>query len=378
MNKDAVTPNNRMNCSIGKKMYYRVTTNGNVGFRRLAVNNKSNRLNLIAAKNTKIRKGVAPLDAGKQGTVFLGSIRRRVPYGSEFVIKVCPTDLKLRGQKQIAEIEDAIQRSLYKVVPQHIPKPLAPLLMCVNFVDPVAIYPKYTSNLNLKTKDYSRQTVMFSEYISNGPLSRYLEDLLKSGRKRLNDRILKTIIYQVLYALYRIRKKYPYFRHNDLHLDNVLVKPGNPYPIIVINDFGFARLTRKIQSPYVKKGQFAKDWGIGPKTTGDYDVHLFLNELRKFIPHLKRISTDGLVKTSAFLNKVIPLGYRDADDKYTRRLRLKYGIRYPGFPQLKTILKDGYFRTIPRISPSPNKPRNFTARDLMNMGVKKSPRNRIR
>ena len=374
----AITPANRMNCNVGKKMYYRVTKNGNVGFRRLSVNNRSNRLNLVALKNTKIRKGVAPLDAGKQGTVFLGSIRRRVPYGSEFVIKVCPTDLKLKGKKQIAQIEDQIQKALYTVVPQHIPKPLAPLLFCVNFVDPVAIYPKYSSNINLKTKDYSHQSVMFSEYISNGPLSRYLEDLLKSGRKRLNDKVLKTMIYQVLYALYRIRKRYPHFSHNDLHLDNVLVKPGNPYPIIVINDFGFARLTRTVQSPYVKQGKFGKDWGIGPKTTGDYDVHLFLNEMRKFIPQLKRISTDGLVNTMAFLNRVIPVGYRDADDKYTRRLRLKYGVRYPGFPKLNSILKDKYFRTVSRVSPSPNRPRNFTARDLMSMGLKKSPRNRIR
>lgn len=374
----AITPVNRINCNVGRKMYYRVTKNGNVGFRRLAVNNRSNRLNLVALKNTTIRKGVAPLDSGKQGVVFLGSIRRRVPYGSEFVIKVCPTDLKLRGQKQIAEIEDQIQKCLYKVVPQHIPKPLAPLLFCVNFVDPIAIYPKYTSNLNLKTKDYSRQSVMFSEYISNGPLSRYFEDLMKSGRKRLNDRVLKSIIHQVLYALYRIRKKYPKFSHNDLHLDNVLVKPGNPYPNIVINDFGFARLTSRIQSPYVKKGLFAKDWGIGPKTTGDYDVHLFLNEMRKFVPLLQKISTDGLVKTRAFLNRVIPQGYRGADDKYTRRLRLKYGMRYSHFPKLNTLLKDQYFRTVARVSPSPNKPRNFTARDLMNMGLKKSPRSRVR
>jgi hypothetical protein len=155
-----------------------------------------------------------------------------------------------------------------------------------------------------------------------------------------------------------------------------LVKPGNPYPILIINDFGFARLNRKVQSPYVKRGQFAKDWGIGPKTTGDYDVHLFLNELRKFIPNLRRISTDGLVKTMAFLNKAVPIGYRGPDDMYTRRLRLKYGIRYPRFPKLATLLRDPYFRTVGRASPSPNnKPRNFTARDLMNMGLKKSPRN---
>ena len=36
---------------------------------------------------------------------------------------------------------------------------------------------------------------------------------------------LKSIIVKVCYNLYRINKKFPAFRHHDLHADNILVRP---------------------------------------------------------------------------------------------------------------------------------------------------------
>lgn len=35
---------------------------------------------------------------------------------------------------------------------------------------------------------------------------------------------LKSVLFMVIYTLYRIQKKYPGFRHNDLHTDNVMIK----------------------------------------------------------------------------------------------------------------------------------------------------------
>jgi len=356
----------KYNCSIGQRLFHRVAQNYSIGFNQTGANNKSNSLSLVQMKNTMVRKGMAKLDTGKQGTVFLASFRRRAPHGSEFVIKVCPYDKTLKGKKQVAIIEDMIQNELYKVVPVHIPKPLAPLLFCKNFVPESDLLAK--SNFN-KDKDYSKQSVMFSEYISNGPFPAYMKKIASSPRKRLNDRFMKSAIFQVLNALYKIRTKYPGFRHNDLHLENVLVKPGKPYPTMVLNDFGYSTMNDKISNPLVTNGLYAENWGIGPKTSPEYDVHLFLNEMRKECIRYKSAATDGFAKTLAFLNEMIPAGYRENTNKHTTRMRLRYNTTYPGLLNLKQILKSNYFGGAAVMTPSPMKLKMNTSANLKHMGI---------
>ena len=370
----------KYNCSIGQRLFHRVAENYSIGFNQTAANNKTNSLSLVQIKNTMVRKGMAKLDTGKQGTVFLASFRRRAPHGSEFVIKVCPYDKTLKGKKQVAIVEDMIQNELYKVVPAHIPKPLAPLLFCKNFVPESDLLAK--SNFN-KDKDYSKQSVMFSEYISNGPFPAYMKKIASSPRKRLNDRFMKSAIFQVLNALYKIRTKYPGFRHNDLHLENILVKPGKPYPIMVLNDFGYSTMNDKISNPLVANGLYAENWGIGPKTSPEYDVHLFLNELRKECIRYKSAATDGFAKTLAFLNEVIPAGYRENTNKHTIRMRLRYNTIYPGLLNLKQILKSSYFGGATAMTPSPTKlniknvftRKAFTSANLKHMNISPNSRN---
>ena len=342
----------KYNCNITKRSFHRVAENYSIGFNQMNVNNKSDNLSLHQIKNTMVRKGMAKLDTGKQGTVYLASFRRRAPHGSEFVIKVSPFDKRLKGKPQVAEIEDKIHRALYAVVPTYIPKPLAPMLTCTNFVEPSNLLSSASLDAS-PHKDYKKQSVMFSEYISNGPFPKYIQKIASSPRKRLNDRFMKSVIYQVLSALYKIRRKYPGFRHNDLHLENILVKPGKPYPIMVLNDFGYATLDDKVKNPTVTNGDFSQNWGIGPETSPLYDVHLFLNEMRKECLRYKSKSTDGFPKTIAFLNEVIPVGYREDTNKYTLRMRLRYGMKYPGLLSLKQILNSSYFGGAAKLTPSP-------------------------
>jgi len=335
------TPVIKFNCRIGNKLYHRVAVNGSVGFRRLNSNNKSNSLDLIPVKKTIIRKGVVKLDAGKQGVVFLASTSKSVPQGSEFVIKVCPSDKNLPKNSQISRIEYSVQKALYNVVPLNIPRSVAPLIECRNFLS--------ASNLRSKSavidenKDYSLQTLMFSEYIPYGPLTEYLDKMARSKRRRINDNLMKSFIFQTLTTIQKIRKIYPGFRHNDLHLDNILVKPGKPYPVIVLNDFGFSTLGKSTKNPLVNKGNFKKNWGIGVKTSLQYDVHMFLNELRKWCELNKLKASDKFKNTLLFLNHKVPVGYREANDRYTSHSRLKYNMRYPGLPTLESILSSKWF-----------------------------------
>jgi hypothetical protein len=364
------TPNTiKFNCKIGNHLYHRVAINGSVGFRRL---NTKNTLNLFPLRKTVIRKGMIKLDAGKQGVVFLASARKSVPQGSEFVIKICPTDNNVSKNRQISRIEYMVQKALYKVVPANIPRPIAPLIECNNFLTP--------SNLRSKSavindeKNYSKQTLMFSEYISYGPLYEYLTKLINSKKKLVNDQLLRSIIFQVLMTIRKIRKVYPGFRHNDLHLDNILVKPGKPYPVMVLNDFGFSILNQNSKNPLVFGKNFINNWGIGPNTSSDYDVHMFLNGLRKWCETYKNNAPDRLRVTLLFLNNKIPLGYRQEFDKYTTHSRLKYLKRYPGLPSLNQILNSKYFVTNKRLTPTATPTRNLklsmNTRALNNLNLK--------
>jgi hypothetical protein len=345
----------KFNCSIGRHLYHRASNqNGLVGFHRLNVNNRTNSLNLIPLRKTSIRKGIAKLDAGKQGVVFLASTSKAVPQGSEFVIKVCPTDKAFPKDRQISQIEYKVQKALYNVVPGNIPKSIAPLISCKDFLSPSELMSK--SAVVNSEKDYSNQTLMFSEYIPFGPLPYYLEKIIASQRRRLNDDLMKSFIYQILTTLHKIQRKFPGFRHNDLHMDNILVKPGKPYPVAVINDFGFSTLGTTTKNPLINGGNFKESWGIGSKTTQDYDVHLILNEIRKWCEKNAPSAVDGFRNTLLFLNNKIPAGYKNHDDKYTSKGRLKYNINYPNFPSLRAILNSKYFSGKKRLTPTPTPP----------------------
>jgi hypothetical protein len=359
-------------CNITKNLYHRVAENYSIGFNQMNANHKSNNMGLIQIKKTMARKGMAKLDTGKQGTVYLASFRRRAPPGSEFVIKVSPFDKRLKGKPQVAAIEDKIQRALYAVVPMHIPKPLAPMLTCDNFVEPRSLLSSSVGLMRRSHKNYEKQSVMFSEYISNGPFPKYIEKIASSPRKRLNDGFMRSVISQVLTALYKIRRKYPGFRHNDLHLENILVKPGKPYPVMVLIDFGYATLDDKVKNPTVSNAGYSENWGIGPKTSPLYDIHLFLNEIRKECLVYKSKSTDGFKKTIAFLNEMIPIGYRENTNKYTLRMRLRYDMNYPGLLNLKQILATNYLKNVKtsRFNVGP-----YTSANLTQVGLSPNSRN---
>jgi predicted unusual protein kinase regulating ubiquinone biosynthesis (AarF/ABC1/UbiB family) len=93
---------------------------------------------------------------------------------------------------------------------------------------------------------------------------------------------------QVIYNLYRIQKKYPGFRHHDLHLGNILVRPvpvkdmkimgstiSNAGFEAVIIDFGFSVFPR-IKNPLINANNY-KNIGISRKSDKHYDLH-FLPE----------------------------------------------------------------------------------------------------
>ena len=112
-----------------------------------------------------------------------------------------------------------------------------------------------------------RKDILYFEYVDGISLREYLRT-----RQDLTLVQLKSIVVQVCYNLYRIHKKFPTFRHHDLHTDNILVRPiarknipievgDTKYMIdnggleLVMIDFGFASFPG-IPNPLVNKKNY--------------------------------------------------------------------------------------------------------------------------
>lgn len=271
--------------------------------------------------------GVRKIGAGRQGVIYAAN-RRRNFITREIAIKVSPFDksAERRGEKQPAQVEYDIQEALRPVAHGGVIMPLK-FVECKDFV---SVTDMNSINNKGKNVDPHHQYVLFMERADGGSI----RDWIRANLDRLTDANLLKVIRQVLMTLDRIHATYPEFRHNDLHLDNILMHKGEPK----IADFGWSRLKKTGTNPAVNTALAngtATKFGIGPDTSARYDMHLFLNELRRFVTKMSKFPA-----TRAFLEKYIPVGYREFKDTYTVDGRLKYGMQFPRLPTIKKILED--------------------------------------
>lgn len=124
---------------------------------------------------------------------------------------------------------------------------------------------------------------------------------------KLSPAQVRNLVNKVKYILGKIRAKFPLFRHNDLHLGNILLDDQGK---VRLTDFELTRLTGK--TPKV-----IPTYGITNRVNRKYDIHSFLNSLRQNM--IKKKNSGGL----AVLNKMLPKGYRGKTDTFVRNFRLR-------------------------------------------------------
>jgi serine/threonine protein kinase len=267
--------------------------------------------------------------AGKKMTA-IGKGRQGIIYkGDGFVAKVCPRDLAAaqRGERQPAIIEYEIQKEVHGAAPEGVVE-VYKHDKCIDFIPPVAM--NMTNVQNTRNYDKSKQSIIFMEYCSGGSLTKWLDS------KKQTDASMHHVITSVLKTLNKIKIKFPDFRHNDLHMENVFVADRG----FLIGDFGWARLKKTGTNPAVNtanKTGATGAWGIGPNTDERYDIHCFLNNLRAWI-----LRKGGFPQTIAFLNEAVPAGYRGLSDTHVKEWRLKYEDPCPGLPTVQELLKNKY------------------------------------
>ena len=306
------------------RLFQNSTNNGRTGYELTsAAPNGSLRTVYNVAKGRKtIRPGMARLASGQQGVVYLASTD---PAGKrKIIIKVSPTDKAYTAANQVARVEYNIQKALYKVAPRHIPKP-------IKFFDqqlfiPISAFTERRPSIF----NYSKQMVMYSEYAHGGTLKSWMR---KMG-SRITDKAMADMIRQVIGTLRTIHSKYPEFRHNDLHLGNILVDDTGKKPRFLLTDFGLSRLTKRGSNPVINSGSYRSS-GISNTTSSKYDAHYFLNALDS---EIKR----GLPQTESFLGRMLQGSYRGANTNKVAAYRLKNGASNAGLPSFTTILKDPF------------------------------------
>lgn len=288
--------------------------------------------------HTSLKK-LKKVGSGRQGVVFLASKFKNGRH--PFAIKVAPRDLfaAARKEPQPVDVEFKIQSAVQKCS-KNVVK-VFKSMRCVDFVKHEQID---AQNLQNSAKfDKSKQGIIVMEFCEGGDLASWL-----AKTHQQNDTMMFHLISDILGALRDIRKKYPEFRHNDLYMNNVFVSRRG----FLIGDFGWSRLEKMGTNPAVNTANgtsAATNFGVGPKTNGRYDHHLFLNELLAFA--MKR--PDKFPKALEFLKRAVPVGYRGRRDAHVNEWRLKYGDPCPGLPTLNEIMTYPFIRGAKRIA-SPN------------------------
>jgi len=322
------------------RLFQNSTNNGRTGFAltKPANNGSLRTVYNVTKGRTSIRRGIAKIGSGAQGTVFLASTdkagKRKV------VIKVSPVDKHTSG-KQPARAEYDIQKAVYAVAPRHVPKPIE-FFRTRNYI-PLSDF----SNRKTNIFNYDDQQVMVSEYAHGGAL----KDWMRKLASRVTDKAMADLVRQVIGTLKKIHARYPEFRHNDLHLGNIYVDDTGAKPRYMIADFGLSRLTTRGSNPVVNRNTY-RNVGITPMSSYKYDLHFFLNSLREEIKN-------GLPETRAFLDRMLPEGYRGMNTTHIKTFRLKAGGLNTGLPTFAQILSDPFVsgRGSPRrraASASPN------------------------
>jgi serine/threonine protein kinase len=278
----------------------------------------------LGCNSLKNLTGLKKIGSGRQGVIYAAT-RQKHHIIRDIAIKVVPHDLLAdrRKEKQPARVEYDIMNSVRTVAHGGIILPLK-FAECHNFVPASNMR---NVNRNPANYDAHHQYVIFMERADGGNIRDWLA---KPGR---TDAEVTKALVKVLETLVDIMKAHPEFRHNDMHLENVLMMKGVPK----IADFGWARLQKRGTNPAVNtalaNGTAAK-FGIGPDTDQRYDAHLFLNEIRRFI------TRQGMFpKVRAKLEACLPVGYREFTDTYTSEGRLKYGMSFPDLPSVEDCLQ---------------------------------------
>ena len=283
----------------------------------------------LKKKNGSITKGAVKIGEGQYGKVYRGCVDNGC---KKFVV------YKEIKQPRLTEKTNNV--------------PLAGFVNTIKSVNPKMEFtiakklenygvPKVYLHKTCDGKDY-----LYSEFIDG-------EELDKWFRTRPTLDAVRSVMAQIIYNLYRIHKKYPGFRHHDLHGGNIMVRkvPNKDIQITmnkkysipnggveaVIIDFGFSTFPR-IRNPLINAKNYV-DIGISRKSDKFYDLHLFLNTMYGLCRQPSN-RTERIVKN--FVESLFSPEYLSMKSTKIKNYRLRGNMNHT-LPSFETALMRPFF-----------------------------------
>ncbi len=303
---------NKYNCEPAKALYKVTNGSSDFGFRLMKIVSNAP-LRLKYKPGLKVRDGIGMIGKGAYGVVYIGCID-----------KACKKEVAIK-------MADAKENRLE-----------------YNFMKKfIGVSPNITHAYYYKQCPKPVKSVLYLEYYSFGSIKR----LLGKYSDKLRKLHYRVVLFQVIWTLAELHKKFPSFRHNDLHLDNVFIddrvttKGSIRYgaftvPNIgmnaVLGDFGFANMQADgFRNPKVQSGEYKYDYGIAVDNHPMYDIHFFLNDL-----HM----TSNDEKVKQFIKRHFPADYLTSSSPVVDKNRLRYGVDHSRLPTFDKLLSDKIFR----------------------------------
>ena len=303
---------NKYNCDPGKALYKVTDGSNRFGFRLMKIVSEAP-LRLGYERGLTVRNGIGMIGKGAYGTVYIGCLDKACK--KEVAIKMASDKENRHEFNFIKKFEGVSPNITHAYYYKKCPKPI--------------------------------KSVLYLEYYSFGSVKR----LLGKYEDKLRKLHARVILFQVIWTLSELYKKFPSFRHNDLHIDNVFVDDrvttkgsvlyGNfLLPNIgmnaVIGDFGFANMQADgFRNTKVQSGEFTRGYGIAVNSDHRYDVHFFLNDIYQ-------TSKNQGVKN--FIKRHFPVEYLTRTSRAVENNRLRYGVDHSKLPTFDQLLGDKIFR----------------------------------
>ena len=271
----------------------------------------------VLAVPKEASRGVVLVAKGNEGVVFMGCIDDTCK--NKVLIKVSAAG-KVRGANYKSSpgvIEFKINMDMWRKCHKESPHIVAPYsqLMCkmneafLNWSYP-NMGPSVRAIANGVERGTERVLISYYEFFNGGNLL----DWILRHRATLAEKDIKIILFQILYTLMICYKKVPSFRHNDIHLQNILVKtegvaktgtttygkfkvPNNGV-FTALGDFGWAHSLNR-PNPKVVGGRYAHE-GITQNKHVRQDLHFFLSSFYKVLTQAKKWP-----QASAFIKEAV-------------------------------------------------------------------------
>lgn len=285
--------------------------------------------------------GIARVAKGTEGLTFMGCMSNNCK--EKVLIKASLANEPYRDSKPAMEFK--INKEMYEKCKGATPHIVMPYVM--NICKPEDAFLRPGRNImNNKTTAKTRLAVGYYEFYNGGSLFSWMN----RRSNTFTEKQLRTILFQVLWTMGVMYRKVPSFRHNDLHIQNILIRTGesvsktgktaygkmfevpNTGIMSAVGDFGWSK-TNNRSHPNVNSGNFKNSHGISKNSTVRQDAYVFLASVYVFLMEYDRFSA-----TKRFIEKVLGL----KEDHVLTNIRLKANKK--SIPSPEIMILDEYFK----------------------------------